>query len=218
MKSKLLWRGIALMVIAVMVLSACTPAATATTAPAAPTQAPAAAQPTQAPAAAPTQAPAAAEPTQAPAAGGFQIPDAVQGKFNVAFVLIGPHDDGGWSQAHYDGLTYVGQNVPNVNVAYIENVPEGADSEQVFRSLSRKGFNVIFGTSFGFMDPMETVAGEYPRYHLYPHQWVQVEWDEFWQPVRRHGRHEVPGWHARGLAGQERWQSKAGLHGHLPHS
>jgi basic membrane protein A len=47
-------------------------------------------------------------------------------------------------------------------VAYIEIVPEGADSEQVFRSLARKGFNLIFGTSFGYMDPMETVAGEFP--------------------------------------------------------
>jgi len=47
-------------------------------------------------------------------------------------------------------------------VAYIENVPEGTDSEQVFRSLSRKGFNLIFGTSFGYMDPMEIVASEYP--------------------------------------------------------
>ena len=55
-------------------------------------------------------------------------------------VLIGPHDDGGWSQAHYEGLEYIQQNVTNVNIAYIENVPEGADSEQVFRSLARKGF------------------------------------------------------------------------------
>jgi basic membrane protein A len=105
-----------------------------------------------------TQAPA----TQAPAGGGFQIPDVEKGKFNVAFVLIGPHDDGGWSQAHYDGIQYVEKNVTNVHTAYIENVPEGADSEQVFRSLARKGFNMIFGTSFGFMDPMETVAGEFP--------------------------------------------------------
>ena len=33
--------------------------------------------------------------------GGFQIPNVDKGKFNVAMVLIGPHDDGGWSQAHY---------------------------------------------------------------------------------------------------------------------
>ncbi len=94
--------------------------------------------------------------------GGFAIPAIEEGKFNVAMVLIGPHDDGGWSQAHYEGLEYVEENVPNVHTAYIENVPEGSESEQVFRSLSRKGFDLIFGTSFGFMDPMEIVAGEFP--------------------------------------------------------
>ena len=94
--------------------------------------------------------------------GGFEIPTTQRGKFNVAMVLIGPHDDGGWSQAHYEGLEYVQENVENVHTAYIENVPEGADSEQIFRSLSRKGFDLILGTSFGYMDPMETVAEEFP--------------------------------------------------------
>src|SRR6187455_953812 len=113
-------------------------------------------------AAAPTAAPAAA--TQAPAQSGgeLQIPDIEQGKFNVAMVLIGPHDDGGWSQAHYEGLQYMCQNVADSHVAYIELVPEGADSEQVFRSLARKGFQFIIGTSFGYMDPMATVAEEFP--------------------------------------------------------
>ena len=147
MRTKTLWRMFALFVIVAMVLSAC-------------------AQQPAAPAPQETQAPQQqAEPTQpaAPAeTGGFQIPEIEQGKFNIAFVLIGPHDDGGWSQSHYEGLEYVQQNVPNVHTAYVENVPEGADSEQVFRSLSRKGFNLIFGTSFGFMDPMETVASEFP--------------------------------------------------------
>ena len=96
------------------------------------------------------------------AAAGTQIPEVEEGKFNVAMVLIGPHDDGGWSQAHYEGLLYVCENVENAHVAYIENVPEGADSEQTFRSLARKGFNFIIGTSFGYMDPMEIVAGEFP--------------------------------------------------------
>ena len=94
--------------------------------------------------------------------GGFQIPNINKGNFNVAMVLIGPHDDGGWSQAHYEGLLYVEENVADTHVAYIENVPEGADSEQIFRSLARKGFDLIFGTSFGYMDPMEVVAGEFP--------------------------------------------------------
>jgi basic membrane protein A and related proteins len=120
-------------------------------------------------------APASVEPSGAasPAAGAcagvgtqggadLQIPDVAEGKFNVAMVLIGPHDDGGWSQAHYEGLQYVCENVPDTNVAYIELVPEGADSEQVFRSLARKGFQFIIGTSFGYMDPMATVAEEFP--------------------------------------------------------
>jgi basic membrane protein A len=108
--------------------------------------------------AATTEAP---EPTPE-VVGGFQIPAVEEGKFNVAMVLIGPHDDGGWSQAHYEGLLYTEQNVPDTHVAYIELVPEGADSEQVFRSLARKGFDLIIGTSFGYMDPMEIVAGEFP--------------------------------------------------------
>lgn len=99
---------------------------------------------------------------EAAAASGLQIPDIVEGKFNVAMVLIGPHDDGGWSQAHYEGLLYVCENVADTHVAYVELVPEGADSEQVFRSLARKGFDFIIGTSFGYMDPMELVASEFP--------------------------------------------------------
>ena len=95
-------------------------------------------------------------------AGGVQLPEAMDDKFNVAMVLIGPHNDGGWSQAHFEGLQYVCENVDNVHVAYMENVPEGADSEQVFRSLARKDFDFIIGTSFGYMDPMELVAEDFP--------------------------------------------------------
>jgi basic membrane protein A and related proteins len=153
---------VSFLMVASMVLSACgTPA---TVAPAPATQPPAApATSAPAPATQPPAAPATAAPaTAAPAVGGVQIPEVQAGKFNVAAVLIGPHDDGGWSQAHYEGLVYLEKNVPNTHVAYIENVPEGADSEQVFRSLARKGFNMILGTSFGYMDPMGTVAEEFP--------------------------------------------------------
>jgi len=151
MFAKRVWFLATILILVAMVFTACAPAATPTAAPVVPTNAPEA---TKAPEATATTAPA--------PAGQYQIPDILQGKFNVAFVLIGPHDDGGWSQAHADGIAYVEKNVANVHTAYIENVAEGADSEQVFRSLSRKGFNVIFGTSFGYMDPMETVAAEFP--------------------------------------------------------
>ena len=92
----------------------------------------------------------------------LQIPETEEGKFNVAMVLIGPHDDGGWSQAHYEGLQYLCENLPGTHVAYVENVLDNAASEQAFRSLARKGFDFIIGTSFGYMDPMATVAEEFP--------------------------------------------------------
>jgi basic membrane protein A len=97
-----------------------------------------------------------------PAEGGMQIPDIEEGKFNVALVMLSNHDDGGWSQAQYDGLTYLEENVDGVHTAYMELVAEGADAEQVFRALSRKGFDLIFGGSFGYMDSMEVVADEFP--------------------------------------------------------
>ncbi|MBI3764019.1 MAG: BMP family ABC transporter substrate-binding protein [Chloroflexi bacterium] len=141
MLTKKLWTVVSVLAAAAFVVSACGGAAT-----------------TAAPAA--TAAP---KPTEAPeTVGKFQIPATEEGKFNVAMVLIGPHDDGGWSQAHYDGLLYVEKNVPNTHVAYVELVPEGAEAEQVVRSLARKGFNLIITTSFGYMDATGTVAEEFP--------------------------------------------------------
>jgi basic membrane protein A len=142
MNTKRLWRLASLLTVIAMFAAACgTPVATPTAAP----------QATQ------------AKPTEAPeTVGKFQVPVVEDGKFNVAMVLIGPHDDGGWSQAHYDGLLYVEKNVPNTHVAYVELVPEGAEAEQVIRALARKGFNLIITTSFGYMDPTGTVAEEFP--------------------------------------------------------
>lgn len=96
------------------------------------------------------------------AEGAYQVPAPIQGCFNVAFVYVGPHDDGGWSQSHDVGRLWVQENVPGVHTAYVENVAEGVDSEQVTRSLARKGFDMVLTTSFGFMDATETVAGEFP--------------------------------------------------------
>ena len=95
--------------------------------------------------------------------GNYEIPTVERGKFNVAFVYVGPIGDGGWTYAHNQGRLYLEKNGTNVHTAYIESVAEGADSEQVIRALARKGFNLIITTSFGFMDPTETVAKEFPK-------------------------------------------------------
>ncbi|MDX1415953.1 MAG: BMP family ABC transporter substrate-binding protein [Candidatus Promineifilaceae bacterium] len=109
-----------------------------------------------------TDSEAEAEPAAETSEGSYQIPEIEEGQYNVGFVYVGPHDDGGWTQAHDVGRQYVEENVENVHTAYVENVAEGADAEQVIRSLARKGFDVIFTTSFGFMDGSEIVADEFP--------------------------------------------------------
>jgi basic membrane protein A and related proteins len=143
MNKKVLW-FLSVLMVAAFVLSACGGG----------TEAPAPEEPAM-----PEEPAAPAEPVQE---GAYQIPTTVEGKYNVAFVYVGPHDDGGWSQAHDVGRMWVEENVADVHTAYVETVAEGADAEQVIRSLARKGFDVIFTTSFGFMDASEVVAGEFP--------------------------------------------------------
>jgi len=105
-----------------------------------------------------TQAPA----TEAPAKG-FQIPEIEAGKFNVAVVLIGFHADGGWSQAHLEGAQWMSTQDPNIAVQYVELVFPGPDAESVMRSLARKGFDFIIGTTFEYGPTMETLAEEFPK-------------------------------------------------------
>ncbi len=146
MKHKIFWL-LSILLISAMLLTACAPKEEATEA--------------EEPAAEEAMA---EEPAAEPAdSGSLQIPDIEEGKFNVAVVMLSTHDDGGWSQAQYDGLQYLQENVEGVHTAYLESVAEGADSEQVFRALSRKGFDLIFGGSFGYMDSMEVVAEEFPE-------------------------------------------------------
>lgn len=95
-------------------------------------------------------------------ASAIQIPEPTADAFNVAFVYVGPIGDGGWTYAHDEGRRYLEENLAGVHTAYLESVPEGADSERVIRNLARAGFDAVFTTSFGFMDPTATVAAEFP--------------------------------------------------------
>lgn len=90
------------------------------------------------------------------------IPTVEEGMYNVAFVYVGPIGDGGWTYAHNQGREYLEANGNNVHTAYLESIPEGADAERVIRSLARQGFDAVFTTSFGYMDPTAIVAEEFP--------------------------------------------------------
>ena len=71
----------------------------------------------------------------------------------AAFIYVGPVGDGGWTYAHDQGRLAM-EKLPYVKeTTYLESVPEGAEATRVLTSLANKGYNLIFTTSFGFMDP-----------------------------------------------------------------
>ena len=81
----------------------------------------------------------------------------------AAWIYVGPHNDGGWSQAHDRGRLKVQKALGNkVITTYKENVPEGPQVAQVIDSLVRDGNKIIFATSFGYMDAMAAAAKKYP--------------------------------------------------------
>lgn len=88
------------------------------------------------------------------------IPATVEGKFNVAFVYVGPVGDAGWTYAHDQGRQYLQTNLEGVHTAYVESGDEAA--EQVLRGLARERFDLIVATSLGFMDACAAVAEEFP--------------------------------------------------------
>ncbi len=81
----------------------------------------------------------------------------------VAFVYVAPIGDLGWTFAHDQGRLDIEEAFgDSVETTFIENVPEGPDAERVIRDFAQNGNDIIITTSFGFMDPTETVAAEFP--------------------------------------------------------
>ncbi|MDQ6672320.1 MAG: BMP family ABC transporter substrate-binding protein [Chloroflexota bacterium] len=79
-------------------------------------------------------------------------------------MYTGPINDHGWSNAHEDGRQALIQALgPSVETAYTENVPETAECQRVFEDYARKGYDIIYGTSFGFMDYMLEAAKAFPN-------------------------------------------------------
>ena len=85
-------------------------------------------------------------------------------KVKAGFIYVGPVGDGGWTYEHDQGRKAVvdafGENVETV---YQENVPEGADAERAMTQMALQGADIIFTTSFGYMDPTINVAEKFPN-------------------------------------------------------
>ncbi|MFY9514033.1 MAG: BMP family ABC transporter substrate-binding protein [Rubrivivax sp.] len=77
----------------------------------------------------------------------------------IAFAYVGPVGDGGWTFAHDNARKAVEKEFGDkVVTSFVENVPEAADAERVFRDMVGQGNKLIFGTTFGYMEPMLKVA------------------------------------------------------------
>ncbi len=79
----------------------------------------------------------------------------------IAFAYVGPVGDGGWTFAHDNGRKALEKEFGDkIKTSFVENVPESADAERVIRDLAGQGNKLIFGTTFGYMEPMLKIAAD----------------------------------------------------------
>ncbi|WP_303851245.1 BMP family ABC transporter substrate-binding protein [Seleniivibrio woodruffii] len=102
------------------------------------------------------------EETKAPEAAPAATAAPAGKEIRAAFVYVGPVGDGGWTFAHDLGRQMMAKLPYVKDVTFIESVPEGAESTRIITSLAQKGYNLIFTTSFGYMDPTIEVASKFP--------------------------------------------------------
>lgn len=82
----------------------------------------------------------------------------------IAFAYVGPVGDAGWTYAHNQGRLAVEKEFGDkVVTSFVEKVPEGPEAERVIRDLVAQGNTLIFGTTFGYMEPMLKVAADNPN-------------------------------------------------------
>lgn len=87
----------------------------------------------------------------------------VESPFDIGFVYVSPVGSGGWTYQHNLGrLALQKAMADDVRTRYVEQVPEGPDSERVIRELASDGCKLVFATSFGYMDSVIRVARSFP--------------------------------------------------------
>ena len=91
-------------------------------------------------------------------------PSAGAEPLKVGFVYVTPVGDAGWTYQHELGRRELQAALGDkVETTFVESVPEGADAERVIRQLAADGHDLIFTTSFGYMNPTVKVAKRFPK-------------------------------------------------------
>jgi simple sugar transport system substrate-binding protein len=117
---------------------------------------------TTAPAASTASVEVASAPASAAAPAAAATP-AASAPLKVAFAYVGPVGDGGWTFAHDNARKALEKHFGDkIVTSFVEKVPEAADAERVFRDMASQGNKLIFGTTFGYMEPMLKVATDLP--------------------------------------------------------
>jgi len=107
------------------------------------------------------EAPAAAAPASAAPMAAASAAPAKAEPLKVAFAYVGPVGDGGWTFAHDNARKAVEKEFGDkIVTSFVEKVPEAADAERVFRDMAGQGNKLIFGTTFGYMEPMLKAAAD----------------------------------------------------------
>ncbi len=102
------------------------------------------------------------EPAPAPAPAPVAAPAPKPEPLKIAFAYVGPVGDGGWTFAHDNGRKAIEKEFGDkVVTSFVEKVPESADAERVIRDMATQGNKLIFGTTFGYMEPMLKVAPDF---------------------------------------------------------
>ena len=109
----------------------------------------------------------------------------------VAFVYIGVPADGGWTKTHDEGRELVDKTF-GITSTTVENVPEGPDSARIIEELAQN-HDIVFTTSYGYMDPTINVAKKYPDV-LFLHA-------TGYKTAENVGTYQVKGWESGYLSG-----------------
>lgn len=95
-------------------------------------------------------------PAPAPAA------EAKPAPLKIAFAYVGPVGDGGWTFAHDTARkALVAEFGDKIETSFVESVPEGPDAERVLRDMASQGNKLVFGTTFGYMEPIQKIAPDF---------------------------------------------------------
>ncbi len=89
---------------------------------------------------------------------------AAEKPFTIGVIYPGPISDYGYSYQHAQGIEAVKDKYGDkVKIINVESVPEGPEAEQVLTKLAREGADMIFATSFGFMNQTVKTAKKFPK-------------------------------------------------------